>query len=198
MGQYMAILNTKGFKDIDLNGEYNKGTDIKSAASGKAIVSALSLEIAGLDMINEDSDFLADTVLFASYAQTEYRPHDGYLLLGSKDNKVGNSLWVGANFPDMITDDGRLGIEYNQGSKNWTPFTWAEDTLIGSKIAVRGSATEVYWNTKIGGFDNLTAQLRYTYVQHDFTPNQFCRGWEKSEAVDIVAEDIHFSVRYRY
>jgi len=98
----------------------------------------------------------------------------------------------------IITEDGRFGIEYNQGSKNWTPFTWAEDTMIGSKIAVRGYATELYWNTKVSGFDNLTAQVRYTRVQHDYTPNQKCQGWITPEEVDILAENMSFSVRYRY
>ncbi len=189
MGQHMVILNTKGKKDV--------GSVIKVGA-GKAWVSALSLEVSGLDMIDEDSDILADTTVFASIAETNYQPNEGYTLLGTSEDTKGHSIWIGATFPDQITEDGRFGIEYNQGSKNWTPFTWAEDTMIGSKIAVRGHASEVYWNTKIGGFDNLTAQVRYTLVQHDYTPNQKCQGWIKPVETDIEAENMHFSVRYRY
>lgn len=199
MGQHMVILNTKGMKDIDEDGVYDIADgDIKKAGSGKAWVSALSLEVSGLDMIDEDSDILADTTVFASIAETNYQPNEGYTLLGTSEDTKGHSIWLGATFPDQITEDGRFGIEYNQGSKNWTPFTWAEDTMIGSKIAVRGHASEVYWNTKIGGFDNLTAQVRYTLVQHDYTPNQKCQGWIKPVETDIEAENMHFSVRYRY
>ena len=97
----------------------------------------------------------------------------------------------------MITDSGKFGIEYNYGSKDWTPFTWAEDTMIGSKLSVRGHATEVYWNTNLGGLKNLTAQVRYTNIQHDYTPNQKCQGWIKPEAVDIQAQNISFSLRYK-
>ncbi len=48
--------------------------------------------------------------------------------------------------PDMVTNDGRFGLEFNHGSKYWTPMTWAEDSPTGSKIAVRGDAYEAYWN----------------------------------------------------
>ena len=98
----------------------------------------------------------------------------------------------------MMTDNGRIGIEYNKGSKYWTPMTWAEDTMIGSKIAVRGDATEIYWNTKIGGFDNLTAQIRHTIVNHEYTPNVRCSGWVTPKDVDITAQNTTFSVRYQY
>jgi len=198
MGQHMVILNTKGAQDLNNNGTFEPASDIEKAAAGKAWVSALSLEVSGLDMIDEDSDILADTTVFASIAETNYQPNEGYTLLGTSEDTKGHSIWLGATFPDQITEDGRFGIEYNQGSKNWTPFTWAEDTMIGSKIAVRGHASEVYWNTKVGGFDNLTAQVRYTLVQHDYTPNQKCQGWVKPVAVDIEAENMSFSVRYRY
>ncbi|MBT4572145.1 MAG: hypothetical protein HOB89_02085, partial [Campylobacteraceae bacterium] len=50
----------------------------------------------------------------------------------------------------------------------------------------------------VSGFDNLTAQVRYTRVQHDYTPNQKCQGWITPEEVDILAENMSFSVRYRY
>jgi hypothetical protein len=210
MAQHMVILNTKGAQDIDGDGTLVKNldtnsdgtldgyTDIIKAGAGKAFVSALSLEVSGLDMIDEDSEALADTIAFASIAQTNYQPNEGYTLLGTDQDTKGHSIWLGATFPDQLTEDGRFGIEYNQGSKNWTPFTWAEDTMIGSKIAVRGYATELYWNTKVSGFDNLTAQVRYTRVQHDYTPNQKCQGWITPEEVDILAENMSFSVRYRY
>jgi hypothetical protein len=198
MGQHMVILNSKGAKDLDGDGAYDSTKDIEKAGSGKAWVSALSLEVSGLDMIDEDSDVLADTIVFASIAQSHYKPNDGYTMLGTTEETKGHSIWLGATFPDLITEDGKFGIEYNHGSKNWTPFTWAEDTISGSKIATRGDATEVYWNTKIGGFDYLTAQVRYTHVQHDYTPNQKCQGWIKPVAVDLEVENLHLSVRYRY
>jgi hypothetical protein len=42
----------------------------------------------------------------------------------------------------MLTEEGKFGLEFNHGSKYWTPMTWAEDTAVGSKVAVRGDAYE--------------------------------------------------------
>ena len=40
---------------------------------------------------------------------------------------------------------GRFGIEYNKGSKYWMNMTGAEDSLIASKLAARGSVVETYY-----------------------------------------------------
>jgi hypothetical protein len=186
MFQRMAILNTKG---------KNENTNVIKVGAGKACLTALSLQVDG---VSDESDFLSETVAFASIARSEYDPNSGYSLLGSTDKKSGNSIWLGATFPDNFSEDGRLGVEYNQGSKYWTPMTWAEDTVAGSKIAVRGKATEVYWNTKIGGSDNLTAQVRYTRMQHDYSINNRCKGWAAPQDVDLTTTNMTFSVRYIY
>jgi hypothetical protein len=77
-------------------------------------------------------------------------------------------------------------------------MTWAEDSAIGSKLAVRGSAIEAYWNFNLMGEKNLPAQIRYTHAQHDYTPNIRCTGWVKPVDTDIEADDIRLSVSYRY
>jgi hypothetical protein len=186
MFQRMAILNSKGM---------NEDTKVIKVGAGKVCLTALSTQ---MDGISESNDFLSETVAFGSVAMSEYTPDSGYTLLGSDEKKSGKSIWLGATFPDMVTENGRLGIEYNMGTKYWTPMTWAEDTLAGSKIATRGTATEVYWNTKIGGFDNLTAQVRYTNMQHDFTINNRCAGWVKPEDIDTTISNLSLSVRYIY
>jgi hypothetical protein len=77
-------------------------------------------------------------------------------------------------------------------------MTWAEDTAIGSKIAVRGSAYEAYWNFNLFGIKYLPSQVRYTYAQHDYTPNANCSGWTVPKPVDITAQDLRFFISYRY
>ncbi|MEA3513644.1 MAG: DUF3373 family protein, partial [Campylobacterota bacterium] len=186
MFQRMAIMNTKG---------YNATDSIKKVGAGTACLTSVGLEVNGLD---EDNDFLSETIVFASFGMSEYDPDNGYKILGSEDKESGTSIWVGTTFPDMISDDGKFGIEYNQGSKYWTPMTWAEDSITGSKIAVRGKAIEAYWNKKIGGSDNLTAQVRYTKIQHDYTPNVRCAGWVAPQEVDIVATNMSLSLRYQF
>lgn len=188
MAQHSIILNSKG---TQIAGK------IKKAGAGTTQLSALSYQIDGL---SEESDFLADTTLFASVAMSMTSPDEGYTMSGSEDDKVGSSYWVGATFPDMLFEGGRIGLEYNYGSKYWAPMTWAEDTLIGSKIATRGSAYEAYWNLPIAG-RNLTAQLRYTYIKHDYAANTICY-WESPESPDFnvleSAQNVRLSIRYRY
>ncbi|NPA59102.1 MAG: DUF3373 domain-containing protein [Epsilonproteobacteria bacterium] len=186
MYQWAHIFNTKG-KNLN-NGKPKK-------AAGTADLGALSLKIDGL---SEDIEFLENTTVFASFAATKYNPKEGYSLLGSTGSETGTSYWFGVLIPDLMTDDGKFGIEYNHGSQYWTPMTWAEDTAIGSKIAVRGNAYEAYWNFNLFGAKNLPSQIRYTYVQHEYTPNVKCAGWIKPESVDMTSQDIRVSVSYRY
>ncbi len=190
MYQWAHIFNTKGNKFGDVAGT-------KKAAAGTADLLSLGLVASGL---SEDNDFLAETTVFASVAYTKYDAKDGYQLLGSENggSEDGNSIWLGTVFPDMITDSGKFGLEYNHGSKYWTPMTWAEDTAIGSKIAVRGNAYEAYWNFNLFGSKYLPSQLRYTRAEHDYTPNIKCAGWVTPQETDITAENIRFSISYKY
>jgi hypothetical protein len=117
------------------------------------------------------SDFLDNTKLFVSYAQSKTNPNNAVQnnggMLGSNDSKTGHSWWVGANFPCLLTD-GNWGVEYNKGSKYWRSMTYAEDTVIGSKVATRGDAWEIYYNKPIVD-KKLTAQLRFTKINYDYT-----------------------------
>jgi hypothetical protein len=187
MFEHANIFNTKG---------QNLSTGDVSADSGTAYLDALSFQMTGVgDMIN---DFLDDTTLFLSVAMTQYNPDSGHQLLGSTDDETGYSVWAGVVIPDMITDHGKIGFEYNHGSEYWTPMTWAEDSVMGSKVAVRGDAYEAYWNFNMFGLKNLTGQFRYTYEQHDYTPNIRCSGWVKPKEVDIKAQNFRAFVRYQY
>jgi hypothetical protein len=198
MGQHAIIFDTKGARTTEALGKpLADGTgNNKALDAGTAHLSALSLQIDGIG--DEINDFLDNTTVFASVARSLYDPNSGHQILGYTDKRKGYSYWFGATIPDMITDDGKFGIEYNHGTQFWTPMTWAEDTAIGSKLAVRGSAIEAYWNFNLMGEKNLPAQIRYTHAQHDYTPNIRCTGWVKPVDVDIEADDIRFSVSYRY
>ena len=192
-----TIFNTKGARaGIKAGAELPDGRLNKSLDAGTAYLGALSLKVDGVG--DEINDFLDNTTLFASVAMTTYSPDSGHQLLGSTEDETGYSFWVGVNFPDMMTENGKFGIEYNHGSEYWTPITWAEDTAIGSKVAVRGDAVEAYWNFNPFGIENLTGQLRYTHIQHDYTPNVRCAGWVKPQEVDIEADDIRFFITYSY
>jgi hypothetical protein len=186
MAQYTLVLNSKG-RDVD------SGTP--KVGAGTTHLAAVSYQLDGL---NEDVEFLDGSTFFASAALTSTDPNSGYEMLGSTSSKTGYSVWAGYLFPDMITDGGRFGLEYNWGSKYWTPMTWAEDTVIGSKIATRGSAYEAYWNIPIEG-KNLSAQLRYTYLDYDYRANTTCYWDDPVDNPNLEsAQDIRAYIRYRF
>jgi len=113
------------------------------------------------------SDFLDETIFFASYAMSKTKPNDNEMMLGSADSQTGHSYWIGLNMPDGFSDDGRFGIEWNKGSKYWRSMTYGEDSAIGSKIAARGTAWEVYYNKPLT--KALSTSFRFTKIDYDYT-----------------------------
>ena len=128
-------------------------------------------------------------------------------MLGSNDDKTGTSYWLGVQWPCLLTDDAVVGVEYNHGSKYWRPFTYGEDTLVGSKLATRGDAFEVYWTKQLS--KAFSVQARYTKIKYDYTGSQafFGQGgtpMTMDEAqqfgLDPIedAQDIRVYLRYRF
>jgi len=160
---------------------------------------------------NEINDFLDDSILFASGAISITDPNkSGGGMLGSTESQTGYSAWIGVQTPSLISEDGRMGFEYNKGSAYWRSITYGEDTNIGSKIAARGDAYEAYF-TEYLIEDILSLQLRYTYIDYKYSgSNGFfgsttgasklisnISGPMASQVVD-TAQDIRFYLRYRY
>jgi len=156
------------------------------------------------------SDMLDDTNFFISFAASKTDPKNGNKMLGSTEQKTGTSWYTGVNLPLMFIDGSRMGVEYNHGSKYWRSFTYAEDTLAGSKLAARGDAYEIWFNKELIG-KTLTAQVRYTYIDYKYTgSNGFFGDAGTPVEVDSFknmpngydaidkAQDIRFYVRYRY
>jgi len=114
------------------------------------------------------SEFLDDTTIFFSGAMSKTDPYEGKTMLGKPDSQTGYSYWIGTQFPSLISDEGRWGLEFNHGSQYWRSITYGEDTLIGSKIATRGDAYEAYFTEPLVG-DILTFQLRYTYLDYKYS-----------------------------
>jgi cell division protein FtsB len=156
------------------------------------------------------SDFLDDSMIFVSGAMTKTDPKAGKTMLGSADSETGYSYWIGTQFPSLISDEGRWGIEFNHGSKYWRPITYGEDTMIGSKIAARGDAYEVYFTEPLVD-DILTFQLRYTYIDYDYSGSNGFFGSASGTPMAIEdvpammqgsvvdkAQDIRAYIRYRF
>ncbi len=157
--------------------------------------------------------FLEDTTVFASFAVSKTDPKNGASqgMLGSTESETGTSFWVGTQFPSLITDDGKWGLEYNHGSKYWRSMTYGEDTNIGSKLAARGDAYEAYFTEYLVD-DILSMQLRYTYIDYKYSGSNGFFGSTSGtpmtmEDADLFgmgdkvvdkAQDIRLYIRYRY
>lgn len=167
---------------------------------------------------DELTDFLDDTTFFASGAMSRTHPDDGLdtfgqekSMLGSTEQENGYSYWVGLQMPSLISEEGRFGLEFNHGSQYWRSFTYAEDTLIGSKMAVRGDAYEAYFTEPLID-DILSLQVRYTYLDYSHAGSNGFFGSTSGGATalddaiaqgnggNIVdkAQDIRVYLRYRY
>jgi len=170
---------------------------------------------------DELSDFLDDTTFFVSGAMSRTNPDDGLdtfgqtkSMLGSTDMENGYSYWVGLQMPSLVSEEGRFGLEFNHGSQYWRSFTYAEDTLIGSKMAVRGDAYEVYFTEPLID-DILSLQIRYTYLDYSHAGSNGFFGSTSGSALSIsdiasnpltgrsgttvdTAQDIRVYLRYRY
>jgi hypothetical protein len=136
-------------------------------------------------------------------------------MLGSTDSQTGYSYWIGTQFPSLISDEGRWGIEFNHGSKYWRPITYGEDTIIGSKIAARGDAYEMYFTEPLVK-DILTFQLRYTYIDYKYSGSNGFFGSQTGTPMTISnsmiipgmgdiagsivdkAQDIRAYIRYKF
>jgi hypothetical protein len=141
---------------------------------------AISLMIDGL---TEDG-LLEDTKVFGSFAWSSTRPDAGSTMLGSSEDESGTSYWFG--FQQSLFDGkGKFGVEYNHGSQYWRPFTYAEDTMIGSKLAARGDAIEAYFTYQMT--EALSFQLRYTAIDYDYTGSN---GFFGASGTPVKIDDI--------
>ncbi|GHV01075.1 hypothetical protein AGMMS49521_0470 [Campylobacterota bacterium] len=149
------------------------------------------------------SDFLDNTKFFASYSISQTDPESGAKMLGSTDSKLGQNFYVGAQFPAFWAADGAIGIEFNHGDRYWRSFTYAEDTMIGSKLAARGNTYEIYYTQPIA--TALSFQARYTFVRYDYSGSNAFFGEEGAPqkitdqgGVVKEASDLRFYIRYKY
>lgn len=86
---------------------------------------------------------------------------------GETESRDGYSIYTGAVFPVALTG-GKFGLEYNWGSEYWLNFTGAEDSLIGSKLAARGSVYEAYFHQPVVG-DKFFVTIGGRYYDYEYT-----------------------------
>jgi hypothetical protein len=214
--------NVPGLFASEIDGATGAPISYQMMSAGDMDGGAISFKVEGIG--DEINDFLDNTILFASYAYSKSHPDsitrmidtngDGIgdmamtasSMIGSSESETGTSFWLGAQMPNLT--GGKFGLEYNHGSENWRPFTYGEDTMIGSKMATRGNAYEAYWTQPIVD-KALTMQIRYTYIDYEYTGSNGFFG-DGSTAMTMAeatamgmdpvetAQDIRVYFRYRY
>ena len=222
-GQYKVMANLfKGWNMMGANFNYYNGDttgasgyNVNMTDVGDLTGGALSLQVNGIG--DGISDFLDDSIFFLSYAFSKTDPQGVHNILnqmgavvpnqtemlGTSNKETGSSIYTGVQVPGVMKGQ-RLGLEYNHGSKYWRSFTYGEDTLVGSKLAARGDAYEVYYVLPIVG-KNLTAQLSYIYINYDYTGSDMFFG-STGTPMDVdstpgavkTAQNVRASLRYRY
>lgn len=159
-----------------------------------------------IDGVTEDGYF-ADAKIFGSFAYSKTNPDAGEHMLGVTtplgvfganpgESQTGTSYWVGAYLPvGEGSEFGTVGVEYNHGSEYWRPFTYAEDTMIGSKIAARGDAFELNYTYQIN--DALSFQARYVAINYDYAGSNSFFGADGTpmKIDDLKAGDAAFKTR---
>ena len=80
------------------------------------------------------------------------------------DTHQGYGFYAGFQAPGPW---GRFGLEYNYGSRYWTPFIQTQDDLLGSKLDTRGQATEAYYLIEVGR--NVSIKIGGIYYDYTYT-----------------------------
>jgi hypothetical protein len=194
-GQYQ--FKTMAFRAWDLPGFTATGAMDTMGDMDGAVASLL------VDGLSDDG-YLAGVKLFASFAWSNTRPSTGKKMLGSNDDESGTSYWLGVQAPLF---GGKFGLEYNHGSKYWRSFTYGEDTMAGSKLAVRGEAFEAYYTKEL--MKGLSFSIRYTNIDYEYTgsnsffgddgtPMKIADALKKGMNPVDEAQDIRAYIRYRF
>ena len=181
---WYRAFNLPGFDDasfmnVFMSNDMSQGQFTQTGDIDGAAISML------VDGLTEDGYF-ADAKLFGSIAWSKTNPNDGESMLGSTESETGTSYWFGAYLPvGEGSEYGTVGIEYNHGDEYWRPFTYAEDTMIGSKIAARGDAWELNYTYQIN--DALSLQARYVSIDYDYTGSNSFFG---SDGTPMKIDDV--------
>lgn len=124
---------------------------------------------------------------------------------GELESRDGYMVYLGAVFP--MPWNARFGLEYNYGTQYWFNFTGAEDSLVGSKLAVRGQVYEGYWHQPIYK-DNFFATLGMRYYDYEYSgsgnpmgePVKIDELSSLNALTPVIDEvwDIYLSMTFRY
>jgi len=109
------------------------------------------------------------------------------------ENKKGYNIYLGGIFP---FSNCAIGFEYNYGDKNWFTLSQANDSIVGNKLATRGSVFETYFITLLS---NISIKLGFEYFDYNYTGsgNPIGKPVEISKATIFDTYNAAFDNLYR-
>jgi hypothetical protein len=113
---------------------------------------------------------------------------------GEKKDQTGTAIYLGGRY-DIASTGTKIGLEYNQGSKNWIGMVPAGDDMWTSKLGTRGSVYEAYViqelpNKAITKKGLAFFKLGYQYYKFDYTGSNSWIGAPKKIS-DLTASPMN-------
>ncbi|MDG5469743.1 DUF3373 family protein [Deltaproteobacteria bacterium IMCC39524] len=102
-------------------------------------------------------------------------------------NRDGYGFYAGVQVPAPY---GKAGLEYNYGSKYWTPFTQGQDDSLGSKLATRGHVGEAYYIFDI----NPKMFIKLAGLYYDFEYSNSGSPVGKPKKIDDIQDGTAYSL----
>ncbi len=100
------------------------------------------------------------------------------------ESHKGYSVYTGTRIP-IPALRGKLGLEYNWGSKYWFSFTQASDD-VNNKISTRGHVAEAYYILDI--MKNFFARVGYQFYDYKYSLS----GWHLGEPTRVKGDGNYF------
>jgi hypothetical protein len=161
--------------------QYQKGMNIFDAPSDTAgAPQGLTTNLGDISWVGGVvTGKVANLNVFVSAATSKTDPNGnistssgaGLLVNSGSESHTGSAIYVGGRYDMGRT---KVGLEYNQGSKNWISMIPDGDDIWTSKLGTRGSVVEVYLiqelNRKpISKKGKAFIRVGYQYYKFDYT-----------------------------
>jgi hypothetical protein len=173
--------------------QYQKGAHIFDAPSdGSTLTGPVRHNLGDIDWIGGVvMGKVHDLNLFLSAAQSKTHPNDELFQVdagpfglvpvaglmydagGNAESLTGTAVYIGGRY-DIESLGTKIGVEYNQGSRNWIGMVPAADDVWTSKLGTRGSVYEIYViqelkNQRISKKGKAFFKLGYQSYKFDYT-----------------------------
>jgi hypothetical protein len=188
-GVNVAVVDTE---DLRAQVQYQRGAHIFDAPSdGSALTGPVSHNLGDIDWVGGVvMGKVSNFNLFFSAAQSQTHPNDQMFEVSgptgpipvaglmydngsAAESKTGSAVFVGGRY-DVTATGTKIGVEYNQGTKDWIGMVPAADDRWTSKLGTRGNVYEVYViqelrNKPIAKKGQAFFKLGYQSYKFDYT-----------------------------